>query len=85
MSRVRHPPRELIRGRLQATAVVLETVTAESRLLGKLSNLTRQEMRCGFSRGQNSSMTGRLWSVAGAPPETARWVTVWLAMRYFFR
>lgn len=34
---------------------------------------------------QNSSMAGRLWSAWFSPPETARWVTVWLAMQYFFR
>ena len=30
---------------------------------------------------QNSSMAGRLWSLVDWPPETAKWVTVWLAIR----
>ena len=32
----------------------------------------------GCFRPQNNSMAGLLWSLVGPPPDTARWVSVWL-------
>jgi hypothetical protein len=54
-------------------ALAFDTSFAETGFLDLLAQLKRV---------QNSSMEGRSWPLLTSPPATARWVTVWLAIRY---